>query len=177
MITVRAGGPAHLGGRVLAVVFCAVIALGIPQYYPAFRVDQFSEALAIAVAALGLNLLIGYAGMLSVGHSAFFGIGAYATSLLTDPEVGWSHWQAAAAGVGIAFVAGLLCGLPALRIKGHLPGAGHPGAGRCLPSTAGPLHRHHRRFAGQPVTTGATTAWARTRSDSPRTSTATTSRW
>ncbi len=118
MITVRAGGPVHAGGRVLAVVICAVIALGIPQYYPAFRVDQFSDALAIAVAALGLNLLIGYAGMLSVGHSAFFGIGAYATSLLTDPEVGWSHWQAAAAGVGIAFVAGLLCGLPALRIKG-----------------------------------------------------------
>src|SRR3989454_784716 len=58
------------------------------------------------VLALSLNLLLGYTGQLSLGHAAFFGIGAYASALLTL-KLEWSFWPALAAAIALAGAAGL----------------------------------------------------------------------
>ena len=66
---------------------------------------------------MGVNLLTGFNGQISVGHGAFYGTGAYTTFLLmADRE--WPFWAAAAAAAAVTFVLGLIVGLPALRIKG-----------------------------------------------------------
>jgi len=69
------------------------------------------------IAALGLNLLTGYNGQISVGHGAFFGAGAYTTAILVADH-GWPHFATLGVAAVIAFALGVLVGLPALRIKG-----------------------------------------------------------
>jgi branched-chain amino acid transport system permease protein len=70
-----------------------------------------------SVLALSLNLLLGYAGQLSLGHAAFFGLGAYATALLTV-KLGWSPWAGLAAALAVPGFAGWAVGRIALRIRG-----------------------------------------------------------
>ncbi len=67
------------------------------------------------IATMGLNLTLGYAGQVSLGHAAFMGIGAYTVALMM--RAGHSFWLALPLGALIAFVMGLLLGLPALRVK------------------------------------------------------------
>ena len=69
------------------------------------------------VLALSLNLLLGYAGQLSLGHVAFFGIGAYTSALLTL-RLEWSVWPALACAVALAALAGWLIGRLALKLRG-----------------------------------------------------------
>ena len=59
----------------VAAVILAVLVLYIPQYFEAFRVAQFSDVIAISVAVLGLALLTGFNGQISIGHGAFFLLG------------------------------------------------------------------------------------------------------
>lgn len=89
----------------------------LPQYYEVVQVKLFIRVLCLAFAAIGLNLLTGYSGLISVGHGAFFGLGAYTTAILVADH-GWSHWLALVASAVAAFVLGVIVGLPALRIKG-----------------------------------------------------------
>jgi len=70
-----------------------------------------------AVLALSLNLLLGYTGQLSLGHAAFFGIGAYATGLLTV-KLEWSPWIGLLAAVVLSGVAGYVIGRLALKLRG-----------------------------------------------------------
>jgi branched-chain amino acid transport system permease protein len=70
-----------------------------------------------AVLALSLNLLLGYTGQLSLGHAAFFGIGAYATALLTV-KLAWSPWIGLAAAVVLPGLAGWVIGRLALKLRG-----------------------------------------------------------
>ncbi len=70
-----------------------------------------------AVLALSLNLLLGYTGQLSLGHAAFFGIGAYATGLLTV-KLGWSPWIGLLAAVVLPGAAGYVIGRLALKLRG-----------------------------------------------------------
>lgn len=100
----------------MLLVSLAVL-LWVPQYFGQTDVDRFTQIMALAIAAAGLNLLTGFNGQISVGHGAFYALGAY-TSLLLVTEQGWPFWAAAAAGAAGSFVIGLLVGLPALRIKG-----------------------------------------------------------
>ena len=72
-----------------------------------------------AIVALGLALLLGYAGQVSMAQAAFFGIGAYTSAILTT-ETGLNPWLAIAAGMFIsAGVAGIL-GIPLLKLEGHV---------------------------------------------------------
>jgi branched-chain amino acid transport system permease protein len=66
---------------------------------------------------MSLNLLLGYTGQLSLGHAAFFGIGAYTSALLTL-KLDWSFWPALAAAVALAGAAGLFIGRLALKLRG-----------------------------------------------------------
>ncbi|MFI6735961.1 branched-chain amino acid ABC transporter permease [Nonomuraea sp. NPDC050451] len=82
-----------------------------------FHVFQLTMVLVYAVALLGLNLLVGHAGQISLGHGAFFAVGAYATAILLDR---WAlpYPLTLPVAAGAAFVLGLAFGLPAMRLRG-----------------------------------------------------------
>ncbi len=110
-------GP-HRWARAAGLLIAAVVAVSVPFNFPPFRVSQFTLALAYAVAALGLNLLIGYTGQISLGHGAFFAVGAYSTAILMS-KTGVPDLVAIPLAGALAFAAGLLLGIPALRLRGH----------------------------------------------------------
>ncbi len=70
---------------------------------------------------LGLNIVVGFAGLLDLGYVAFYAIGAYTIGVLTSPELGffnWTFWQAFPVALLMAFISGLLLGLPILKMRG-----------------------------------------------------------
>jgi len=71
-----------------------------------------------AILAVGLNLLMGYAGQISLGHAAFFGLGAYASAIFTT-RYGWNPWPAMATGMVLTGVVAFVMARPILRLKGH----------------------------------------------------------
>lgn len=112
--------PAGEGRRwfpIIATLITAVVLLALPQMLDEFWTNRVTGWIPLAIAALGLNLLTGYNGQISVGHGALFGIGAYTTALIIN-EWKWPYIAAVLASAVVCFVAGVLIGLPALRIKG-----------------------------------------------------------
>lgn len=69
-----------------------------------------------AISVMGLNVIVGYAGQISLGHAAFFGIGAYSAALLTT-KAGLSFWSALPLVIFISALIGLLLGMPSLRVR------------------------------------------------------------
>jgi branched-chain amino acid transport system permease protein len=101
--------------------FWLILGIGLavlaPWVVQNFTIFQLSVALVYAIAILGLNLLTGFNGQFSLGHSAFFAIGAYTAAILMDRwEVAY-YWTLIPAGI-ICLIAGILFGLPALRLEG-----------------------------------------------------------
>lgn len=78
--------------------------------------------------ALGLNMLMGYAGQVSLGHAAFYGIGAYTTAILSS-TYGLNPWLSLACAVGGAVLVAFIVGLPTLRLSGYYLGMGTLGFG------------------------------------------------
>jgi branched-chain amino acid transport system permease protein len=76
-----------------------------------------TDAIILAIVVTGLNLITGFTGQISIGHSAFFGMGAYTTAMLVDKRDWTPGWTFPVA-VAVCFVFGCLVGLPALRLKG-----------------------------------------------------------
>ncbi|AOY99268.1 branched-chain amino acid ABC transporter permease [Cupriavidus sp. USMAHM13] len=93
-----------------------VLALLAPAWASAYWVTQLGFVLVYAIAGLGLMLLAGYAGLISIGHAAFLGIGAYAQAWLVAH--GWPFPLALAAAALLSGLAGVVVGLPALRVRG-----------------------------------------------------------
>ena len=79
-----------------------------------------TDAAVFVVLALGLNIVVGYAGLLDLGYAAFFAIGAYTTGVLTWPAHGleWNFWIVLWVSVAIAALFGILIGAPTLRVRG-----------------------------------------------------------
>lgn len=71
-----------------------------------------------AILAVSLNLLMGYAGQISLGHAAFFGIGAYSSAILTT-RYGWNPWPAMVGGMAFTGLIAFIVARPILRLKGH----------------------------------------------------------
>lgn len=69
-----------------------------------------------AIVACGLNVIVGFAGQISLGHAAFFGIGAYSAAILAT-KAGWTFWAALPCVVAITALVGLLLGIPSLRVR------------------------------------------------------------
>src|SRR5687768_8780216 len=89
----------------------------IPFVLKNFYIFQITLAIIYAIAILGLNLLTGFNGQFSLGHSAFYAIGAYTAAIMME-NLGLSYaWTLPAAGI-VCFVFGFLFGLPALRLEG-----------------------------------------------------------
>ena len=88
-----------------------------PQQHSASEVRLWTTAIYIGIAAMGLNLLTGYNGQVSIGHGAFYGIGAYTSAILVS-EHGWSYLATIPTAAALAFLVGVTIGVPALRVKG-----------------------------------------------------------
>ncbi len=101
-----------------AVVVVFLLALGLPFVATEYQLLQSTFVLIYAIALLGLNLLIGYSGQLSLGHGAFYAIGAYVTINLIN-NTGLPYWSAIPIAAAVCLACGFLFGLPALRLEGH----------------------------------------------------------
>lgn len=106
-----------LVARVVIGVAIAVAAVYAPFYFEPAMNRVLSQAIYIAVAAMGLNLLTGFNGQVSIGHGAFFGVGAF-TSAILIVDHGWSYEPTIVVAALLAGGVGVLVGVPALRVRG-----------------------------------------------------------
>lgn len=116
----------HLGKRNAWIAFAAlaIMLLALPFATDALlgrgwvRIVDF--ALLYIMLALGLNIVVGYAGLLDLGYIAFFAVGAYCYALLGSPQFGlhWPFWIVLPLGALLACVFGVLLGAPTLKLRG-----------------------------------------------------------
>jgi branched-chain amino acid transport system permease protein len=107
--------------RWIPFVLLAIALTVFPLVASTSAVNIGVYALIYGIAAIGLSLLMGLAGQVSLGHAAFFAVGAYTQALLVT-KAGWSMWPAAVVSVLAAMFVALLVGLPLLRRR-RGPGA------------------------------------------------------
>ena len=110
------GGNAILNLGVLALVV-AVLCL-LPMMTTPYYIRVATGVAMWAGIALSWNVICGYAGYISFGHVAFFGIGAYTTAILMQPDHGWNFWATLPVAAVVAGAVAALVGWPALRLKG-----------------------------------------------------------
>ena len=103
-------------GRIVALAVLLVAACALPFLLSNFRVFQVTMVLVYAIVLLGLNMLTGYNGQISLGHGAFYAIGAYTAAILMD-RFGAPYWSTVPVAALVCLVAGFLFGLPALRLE------------------------------------------------------------
>src|SRR4051812_25149660 len=96
----------------------AVLALMLPFFFGPYRVSQFTLVLIYAIAVLGLNLLVGYSGQISLGHGAFFCLGAYTGAILLD-RTGLPHLLTVPAAALVCFAAAHSLPVPRPRPRGR----------------------------------------------------------
>jgi len=98
---------------------CALIALAIGIAFVArgYQLFQATMVLSYAIALLGLNILTGYNGQISLGHGAFYAIGAYTTGILME-HGGVPYWLTIPAAAVVCLIVGYLFGRPALKLEG-----------------------------------------------------------
>lgn len=109
--------------QVLTWAFSILLLLIYPLVDKAFKwgyVNDVTDVLVLVILALGLNIVVGYAGLLDLGYAAFFAIGAYTTGVLTWPghPMQWNFWIVIWAAVIVAALCGIIIGTPTLRLRG-----------------------------------------------------------
>lgn len=109
-------GRKRSGPIVAAFAAGGVLLVGLPFVLSGYQVFQLTFVVIYAIALLGLNMLTGFNGQVSLGHGAFFAIGAYTTAILLT-KTGMPYWATVPIGGAICLVAGFLFGLPALRFE------------------------------------------------------------
>jgi branched-chain amino acid transport system permease protein len=109
--------PAGMIARLVVITGLIAFALSTPLMMPGIQVNILSRVITFVIIALSLNILIGYTGQISLGHSAFMGVGAFTAGVvITNAGLPWIFAQAIAIGIGA--VAALILGFVALRVKG-----------------------------------------------------------
>jgi branched-chain amino acid transport system permease protein len=119
--TASSGNMTGLDRRKLHFALTALaiaIAIILPFVVSPYTTLQLTYVVIYAIALLGLNMLIGFNGQLSLGHGAFFGIGAYTAAILII-HAGMPYWLTLPFAAAICLLGGFLFGLPALRLEGH----------------------------------------------------------
>src|SRR6476661_9935623 len=103
--------------RVAGLAVLLIAASALPFFISDYRTFQFTLTICYAITLLGLNILTGYNGQISLGHGAFFAIGAYTAAIMMDR---WDlpYWSTIPAAGLVCLGAGFLFGLPALRLEG-----------------------------------------------------------
>ena len=104
-------------GPVAVSVVGVLVLLLLPHFLSTYYLGLVVQMMIFALFAMSLDLLIGYTGMASLGHAAYFGVAAYATGLLAL-KLGWSVWLALPAGLLVAALTATLFGFLALRTRG-----------------------------------------------------------
>jgi len=103
-------------GGLLVVLFVILLVV-----FPIFASDYMLGIMNLIgitiISMLGLNILTGYCGQISIGHVAFMAVGAYTTGILSS-HLGWPFWATLPSAMLVSGIMGLIVGLPALRIKG-----------------------------------------------------------
>jgi branched-chain amino acid transport system permease protein len=102
--------------HIVAFVLLAALACALPFLVSNYRSFQLTLVLVYAIALLGLNILTGYSGQISLGHGAFYAVGAYCAAILMD-RFGLPYWATLPIAGAVCLVAGFLFGLPALRLE------------------------------------------------------------
>ena len=110
--------PASNTGKWVGLAVLAVGLLVLPFLFKNYRVFQFNLVMVYAIAILGLNILTGFNGQISLGHGAFYALGAYTAAVLMD-KLGVPYWATLPIAGAVCFTFGLLIGFPALRLAGH----------------------------------------------------------
>ena len=103
--------------QLLGLALVVMLAAALPFFLSNYRVFQVTLVLAYSIGLLGLNMLTGYNGQISLGHGAFYAIGAYTAAILMV-KFGVPYWLTLPAAAAVCLVAGFLFGLPALRLEG-----------------------------------------------------------
>jgi len=103
--------------RVIIGTAMAAAALYAPFYFDPVYNRLLSQAIYLAIAAMGLNLLTGFNGQVSIGHGFFYGVGAF-TSAILMVDHGWTFEATIPVALVLNGIVGLLIGLPALRVRG-----------------------------------------------------------
>ena len=106
---------------IVLIVLAVVIPLlrpVLPDTVSDYRLFLVSTMMIAAIAVLGLNLLTGFNGQISLGHGAFYAVGAYTAAILMD-QVNMPYWATLPAAAIVCFIVGYLFGLPALKLEGH----------------------------------------------------------
>ena len=103
--------------HLIVVALLVGVACALPFVVSNYRTFQLTLVLVYAIALLGLNILTGYNGQISLGHGAFYALGAYCAAILMD-KLGAPYWMTVPAAGAVCLVAGFLFGLPALRLEG-----------------------------------------------------------
>jgi branched-chain amino acid transport system permease protein len=118
---VRLAGPFAAGRLPISAIVLAVlglvVVLGIPMATDSFQTFQFANVAVFGVAIIGVNLLTGYSGQISLGNGAFMAIGGYTTALMVS-RLGVPYGLTIPFGALLAAAAGVLIGIPALRLRG-----------------------------------------------------------
>jgi len=102
---------------IVAFVVLAVVVAVLPSFVSAFRAQYLAYVGIYLVALIGLNVLTGYTGQISLGHGAFMAIGGYTTAILMSDHGVKDVWTIPLAAL-VAGIAGFLFGIPALRLSG-----------------------------------------------------------
>jgi branched-chain amino acid transport system permease protein len=103
--------------KLIGLALCLAAAVIAPFLASNYHIFQMTQVLVYAIALLGLNMLTGFNGQISLGHGAFYAIGAYTTAILLDQSI-LPYWATIPVAGVVCLVAGFLFGLPALRLEG-----------------------------------------------------------
>jgi len=119
---IRALPPKSRRGLNLAAVLIGVLVLMVlPQVLGLFLSEVMTIVGLYVLLGLGLNIVVGFAGLLDLGYVAFFAIGSYTMAILTSPELGffdWNFWQALPLAIFFGVLAGVILGVPVLKMRG-----------------------------------------------------------
>lgn len=107
--------------KMTAILFLVFILLILPHVLGLFLSQVFAIVGLYVLLGLGLNIVVGYAGLLDLGYVAFFAIGSYTVAVLTSPELGFfnlTFWQALPFVIVMGVISGVLLGTPVLKMRG-----------------------------------------------------------
>jgi branched-chain amino acid transport system permease protein len=100
-----------------ALIVVAVVVFAFPFVFSIYQTNIMTTALIYVMLGLGLNIVVGLAGLLDLGYVAFYAVGAYSYALL-NYHFGLSFWLALPVGAGLGALFGILLGFPVLRLRG-----------------------------------------------------------
>jgi branched-chain amino acid transport system permease protein len=107
--------------EITSVLLLVMVLLALPQILGLFLSEVLTIVGLYVLLGLGLNIVVGFAGLLDLGYVAFFAIGAYTIAVLTSPELGFfnlSFWGALPFAIFMGVLSGILLGIPVLKMRG-----------------------------------------------------------